>query len=349
MLLIMLFLSAGAGEARAKAIIVQKEGGVIHTIQEAVAAARPGDTILIGAGVYVENVLLENTGATGAWTTVRNMDGASVIIDGSRQDTAAFTIKNSKYIRVQGLEFRNARRYGIVGLDSEYITITDCLAYANQWEGFLCLNSSHCDILNSTGHDNVGDSFNYNNSRDSRMAGCVQYNGGNGLSVERGSKNIIVENNVFYRNWADGILVYIDCRNVLLKHNLIYDVHVKDRLDNGQGHGIKITHGNSNVTVEGNTFAQCRSAWVYEIANNGGDIIYKNNTLAAIAARMPQEPRKAWGEEVVFKGPGDYPGFKACRWYTVKEIEQHGWGSGNVQVDLKSLGLDEKIKGLNIP
>jgi len=301
---------------------------------------------VIGGGIYTENLSFKDFGRPKVWTTIKNREGERVVVDGKTKDAPALLIEGSQYIRVEGLDMTNAQRHGLSILKSRHVKVIGCRSYENKWGGFLCLDASHCDWVRCVAHDNVSDSFNYNHARDSRMRQCVQYNGGNGLTVEQKSENILIDHNVFYKNWTDGILVCTQSKNVLLKENLIYDVYYKNKHDNGQGHGIKIAYGNDNVVVEGNIIAKCKSAFAYEIAGNGDRILYRNNIMAGIEARMPQLPQKAWDDEVLYKGKGDYPGFQDCGWYTLRDIEKNGWGSGNVYKDLGELRLEDKIEGL---
>ena len=316
-----------------------------YSIQEALNSASPGDTIRISRGTYYENLTLENFGAEGLWTTIKAKESGAVIVDGSRSDAAALVVKNSRYLRVDGLQFRNAGRYGLAFFDSAYGVAQNCRASNNSWEGFLAFHSAHIDFINCVGNDNHGDSFNYNNAADSLMKGCIQFRGGNGLSVEQGSRNIKVEQNIFHDNWADGILVYTGCENIEIQNNIIYLVHDRDPKDNGQGHCIKVTHGNKNVRISENQAGKCTGAFVYDIAGNT-QIRYENNVLAEIGARIPAIPRKSWEGDVLFKGPGDYPEFFKCGWFNAQDIQAKGWGFGNRLDESLIMVLDRKIREL---
>ncbi|MFA5163960.1 MAG: right-handed parallel beta-helix repeat-containing protein [Candidatus Omnitrophota bacterium] len=354
--ILFILLSSSNINCHAREIYVSKainlfdvnDGGkvVFNTIQEAVERARPGDIVTIREGVYYENVSMKTSGNEDDRITVKSHKDEKVIINGSLKNEPAFKIENAKYIVIDGLEFIEAKKYGIVALNSSYVRITNCMAYDNQWEGFLGLHASNVEFIACIGHDNICDSFNFNDCKDSIMRDCIQYNGGNGLSIERQSKNIIVEKCLFYNNWADAILVYKESESILLKDNIIYDCHYKDPLDNGQGHGMKITHGNNNVMVINNKIAKCTAAAIYEIADNGPNIIYDGNIFSEIGARIPKVPKKAWKDDIIYKGSGDYPKFIGCAWYNLKEIEKNCWGKGNRYDDSEIIKIENKIKEL---
>ena len=316
-----------------------------YSIQAAINACRPGDTVIISGGVYNENVTMMHFGNPNKWTNIRAEEGKDVIINGGSQDAAAFLVAHSQYIAIDGLHFTNAQKHGLAFIGSNNLTATNCRASYNKLEGFLSYNSSKTDFKNCIGHDNIGDSFNYHKAKDSIITDCFQYRGGNGLSIERGSENILVEDNIFYDNWVDGILVYADCKNITIKNNIIYSIHFKNPLDNGQGHCIKITHKNENVIVENNKCAKCAAAFSYEIAENKS-VIYSNNLLEGIGRRIPVTPVYSWKGDVLYKGLGDYPKFFDCTWYNLKDIEKYGWGKNNLYDNNLIIELENKIKQL---
>ncbi len=112
-----LYVAAG-GDDRHSGLTRQQAWRTIH---HAADQARPGDTILIGAGVYHEHVRLRVTGEHGAPITFRAHPGERVVLDGQRKQLQnAFTIFNKQHIHIDGLYVRDyARgpmRTGVFGL-----------------------------------------------------------------------------------------------------------------------------------------------------------------------------------------------------------------------------------------
>ncbi|NCU32055.1 MAG: hypothetical protein EOM23_03750, partial [Candidatus Moranbacteria bacterium] len=309
-----MFALLWVAHGNAKSMRVSPSEGPFYTIQSAIDVMRSGDTVDIEAGEYLENVVIRDFGEFEKWSVIRSVGAGAVIINGSSDDQPAFYVENSQYLIIEGLHFTKAPKYGLAFFDSHHIIAKNCRSSFNVWEGFLSKNSSYTDFIDCVGHDNIHDSFNFNNARHSKMTGCLQYNGGNGLSIERGSENILVENNFFYDNWTDGILVYRDCADITIRGNTIYKVTFKNPHDNGQGHCMKITHRNRNVTVSNNQFANCAAAFSYEIADNT-NVRYFDNEMINIGRRIPYHPRYSGVGDVLFKGPGDYADFIGCAWY----------------------------------
>ncbi|GIW44497.1 MAG: hypothetical protein KatS3mg077_1779 [Candidatus Binatia bacterium] len=78
------------------------------TIQAALNAAGPGDTVLVRAGVYSEKVRFTNGGAPGAFLTLSAAPNETVVLDGAGVTGANMILVESKsWVRIQGLELRN--------------------------------------------------------------------------------------------------------------------------------------------------------------------------------------------------------------------------------------------------
>lgn len=82
------------------------------TIAAGIAALKPGDTLYLGGGIYRELVDVDVSGTPGALITIRNLPGASPVIDGGSIPTVSgwsplVAIVDQSHIRVRGLELRN--------------------------------------------------------------------------------------------------------------------------------------------------------------------------------------------------------------------------------------------------
>lgn len=84
-----------------------------RTIQYAINQVSPGDTIYVREGVYEELINIEIVGnMEQGWITIQPYQNEKVIIDGQNSNVtgsnrAAFSIKDSQGIRIQGFEIRN--------------------------------------------------------------------------------------------------------------------------------------------------------------------------------------------------------------------------------------------------
>jgi parallel beta-helix repeat protein len=103
---------AGALPISAKTLIVAKTEGQYTTIQNGLAAAVAGDTVLIKPGQYMEQVSFSKSGSKEAgYITLLGEAGA--IVDGTGiLKSPLVEINNNSYVRVQGLEVQNVKGGG---------------------------------------------------------------------------------------------------------------------------------------------------------------------------------------------------------------------------------------------
>lgn len=105
------------------------------TIQKAFNSATPGSTVLIKQGIYNEELTANVSGnETNGYLTFRNFEDDEVIVDGTGlSDKLLLNISNKKFLKVEGLEFRNAIGNWAIGIliadGSENIVVKDCKIY----------------------------------------------------------------------------------------------------------------------------------------------------------------------------------------------------------------------------
>lgn len=84
-----------------------------RTLQYAVDAVAPGDTILVRGGTYTAGFVVGVSGtAVGGWITLRNYPNEHPVIDGSTitatpENSNLITIEDQSYWRIEGLALRN--------------------------------------------------------------------------------------------------------------------------------------------------------------------------------------------------------------------------------------------------
>ena len=123
------------------------------TIQAAVEAAEPEDLVLVGPGVYNENVQVLDTPRL----TIRGTDRSKVILDGEFERTDGVTVTSDDVV-LENMTARHYRRNGffwssVTGWRGEYLT-----AYNNQVYGIYNIDSSHGKYANcyASGHTDSG-------------------------------------------------------------------------------------------------------------------------------------------------------------------------------------------------
>ncbi|HEX6083727.1 MAG TPA: right-handed parallel beta-helix repeat-containing protein [Thermoanaerobaculia bacterium] len=86
------------------------------TIKQATRVAKPGDEVVVRAGVYYDESVITCKGAPGSPIVIRAAQGEKVILDGSRlpAGTDLFTLHTTDYVDFAGFEVRNATRSAVV-------------------------------------------------------------------------------------------------------------------------------------------------------------------------------------------------------------------------------------------
>lgn len=112
------------------------------SIQDAVDAAEPGDTVVVAAGTYSENVTIDKA------LTLQSKDGADVTIIDGGSASGAFAVKvTASGVTIDGFTIKTgdsaaASQYGIM-----LIEVADCVISHNtivdNWYGILIGSSSH--------------------------------------------------------------------------------------------------------------------------------------------------------------------------------------------------------------
>ncbi len=131
-----------------------------RSVQRGIDAARAGDTICVGDGVYREALVMKRSGRESAWITLAALNRRRATIAPSSHGEHAININAQSYIAIRGLvidggmfgivtsggghhwlvsdvEVRNAAASGIQLNDGDYITIEDSVVHdcASQWSG----------------------------------------------------------------------------------------------------------------------------------------------------------------------------------------------------------------------
>lgn len=171
------------------------------TIQKAVDALQPGQTALVRAGTYREDVLVRGSGTADGLVVLRAYAGERVVVRGRLRITA-------DNVRVVGLR-----------LDGRGLTRATPLVYV---AGGRSVTLERLEVVRSV-RSGV---FVGNGARDATVIACWVHDNGSrpkldhGIVFARGSGGTI-ESNVVERNRAGGILVYPGFDDVLVNQNTI--------------------------------------------------------------------------------------------------------------------------------
>ena len=283
-----------------------------RTLQHAVEAIAPGDTILVRSGTYA-GCRIRSSGTVSAPKTLARDAGASVVVntpgpqnthDSLIEIEAGSGTEVTDWI-VDGLEVANSPHHGIDIRITNRITIRNCnihhSAPASRGDGIFLAFSAHPLIEDNEVAFNTEHGIYHSNSADHptirgnrshhNAGGGIQLNADYsakcpcGTTVRDGIVSFaLVEDNVIYENGANGGSA-INADGVddsVFRNNLIYDNHA---------FGISLfstdgSHGSSRNKVYNNTIVQADNGrWCLNIPKskgNGGSPtgnVVKNNVF----------------------------------------------------------------------
>ncbi|NWF77844.1 MAG: right-handed parallel beta-helix repeat-containing protein [Chloroflexi bacterium] len=157
------------------------------TIQAAVYAASPGDTIIVRDGTYTENVCVNK-----GHFTIRSQNGAEkTIVQAADPDFCVFWVE-ADYVTIRGFTISN----GCDGIE---------LAY-----------SHNNTLADNTVIDNAEDGIELIGSENNILSGnTISNNNGDGIYLSDSSNNNTLVNNMIVSNYHSGILLFRSSNNTI--------------------------------------------------------------------------------------------------------------------------------------
>ncbi|MBX4941018.1 M10 family metallopeptidase C-terminal domain-containing protein [Rhizobium binae] len=225
-----------------------------HTINEAMAAdLKPGDEVVVRAGVYNESVNMYKDGSAAGYITLRSEVPGGAVIHSASGGANGINI-TANYVAVQGFEVYGSDSHGIVGDGVHHVKIANNVSHDNGASGIAFAGS---DFITIEGNET------YKNASAGWFSGISLYQNRNITGApDDGSFRNIIRNNISHDNvtktgaHTDGNGIIIDdfqstqtsghpnyTFKTLVDNNLVYE--------NGSK-GIQVTWSDS-VTVKNNT------------------------------------------------------------------------------------------------
>jgi parallel beta-helix repeat protein len=274
-----------------------------RTIGKAASVATMGETVLIHAGEYYEDVKPLNSGAPGKYITYKNYGDGEVIIDAQNGTRAGcIEINNKSYLQFFGLTVRGANgeedwpRAGISVTDgSSNIVLSNITAYGNYF-GVMAVGEStpvsfvtvsESKTFNSVtliGNTHYGIFF-YKKVYDSsiinnHVAYSLPESQSYGIEVgtnypgvqSNGAQRIVITGNKVDHNESQGIHTW-NAVGVLISDNYAHD--------NGAT-GIQIENGSENIVIENNLSENNAQSYEYETGawiDDSRNVVVRNNVF----------------------------------------------------------------------
>lgn len=247
-----------------------------QTIQHAINESIHGDSIYVRKGIYYELVTIEDKLTnTHQFITIRPYQNEKVIIDGTKRDTedstrAAFSIRNSNYLKISGFEIRN-----IMTDDDEFFPAGILIRGSGNYI-HITENKIH-HIANSHPDGNAHGILVYGNSPQPIDNVIIKNNqlhdlilgSSESLTLSGNVTNFLIDQNILYKNNNIGI-------DVAGYYNACRESGCIDVARNGTISNNKITYQSSknNPAYEGDDSA----AGIY--VDGGANVTILNNYVA---------------------------------------------------------------------
>ncbi|UCG70112.1 MAG: right-handed parallel beta-helix repeat-containing protein [Thermoplasmata archaeon] len=282
------------------------------TIQQAIDAANPGDTVYVRPGTYAENLFIAKT------LILEGEDKDTTIIDGGGSDDVVKI--TARYVKITGfsiqhggtnigdagIELNNAHNCLIINVNSSNNwagihlissrdnVIENNVIYSNRQEGIdgqqACDgNTIENNIVHSNGKDGIQitESCDYNKI----INNTIFDNRHVGISISESCNHNIIMNNIISDNVHDGIDIYLHSTyNTIIgndisgsivvfflrwysDNNLVYD----NKISIGSNYGMMILYAHSN-TIYNNTISENSNIGL-GLSYSTNNVIYRNRII----------------------------------------------------------------------
>jgi parallel beta-helix repeat protein len=213
-----------------------------RTFSKAASMLSAGSTLYIHPGTYNEQLKILNSGADGAWITVKPSGGA-VIIDVQNTTNAVLQLLGS-YIAVSGLEVKGSTDICVKALGS-YLRISGLNVHECQTHGIF-VSGQHVEVTGNTVHA----------AALANQARSMLTAWGSGIKVGLGGDDVLVNSNTVYHNYGEGMAV-TRASNVIVRGNTVYDnynvnIYVDNSFNTLVEKNLVTCHPNSGFERNGN-------------------------------------------------------------------------------------------------
>lgn len=267
LLLLILPLIALEPPASAKELFVGQEGSY-KTIQDAVNAASPGDTIIVGRGTYSENIAVNKP------LTIKSSEGAPLtIVQAAVANKDVFSL-SANDIRIEGFTVTGLQGgAGISINNASRCVVTNNIVYGNI-RGVYLQSSAANDVSNNNLTNNgygIYLDYSLNNTIFNNVAtyekGMPNASAlGDGIFMDNSSFNTIA-NNDLSNNHVFGLSLYESPHNAITGNVIAHN----------EQFGVRLRQSSNNTLIF-NTIRANALQGIY-IGGATGNVIYLNNFI----------------------------------------------------------------------
>jgi len=164
-------------------------GETYTTIQSAVTAANPFDTIIVRDGTYTENV-----NVTVDNLTIQSENGsANCIVNASDSDDHVFSV-TADWVNISGFTVQGSAIAGIYLNAADHCTISENTVSNNVFGIYLASSSNNNTLTGNTASYNTRGIYLYQSSNNNTLTGNTASNNNIGIYLNSSSNNLIYNN-----------------------------------------------------------------------------------------------------------------------------------------------------------
>ncbi len=313
--------------------------GQYTTIQAAVNAAQPGDTVLIPPGTYSENVLVNKP------LIIKSSAGAATTIVKAAVPSNDVFLLSGSGMRVEGLTLTGGRA-GVEFSGASQSSVTDIIAHDNVYA--VLIEHAANNKVSASNLSNNGYGIYLDGSSGNTFSGNVAtYESGNGNALGDGiymresNSNAIVQN-VLSNNHVYGISLLSSSNNVLSNNSI----------NANEEFAVRLRDNSNNNTFTFNTFSGNAKLAVYS-GYSSGNRFYLNdfiNNPVAIASPEGNLVNSTQKYTYTYSG-GTYSSYVGNYYSDYKGVDSDGNGigdtpsaTGDAYPLIHSIGQYEKVQ-----
>ncbi len=210
--------------------------GDYKSIQEAVDAAAPSDTVVVGDGIYIENVVI------GKPLNLGSENGPSaVLVQAEDPELPAITVSDTSDVKVAGVSATGSEAAGILVSGSSDVSVTGNV-FTKNGTGIMLSGTSRSVVSGNVSSSNSQYGL-YMEKSDDNMVGSNSstLNKDKGFFISYSHRNEITGNEVNLNTW-DGIMVFSSNDNTISWNKTLRNTY-----------GIVVSDSRGNELVENTT------------------------------------------------------------------------------------------------